>query len=48
MQSANEKAERYESLPDWIKARGYTGLAGADRYFEPYGDFVTLMGAPVV
>ena len=48
LQSANEKSDRLETMPDWIRARGYTGASGSDRYFEPYGDFITLTGAPVV
>lgn len=46
--SANEKQENFDVLPDWIQARGYRGGTSIDRYVAPYGPQLSLMGAPVV
>jgi hypothetical protein len=39
--AANANNESYESIPDWIQARGFNHSAG-NRYFHPYGSLLTL------
>lgn len=39
--AANANNESYESVPDWITARGFNNPASA-RYFHPYGSMLTL------
>lgn len=39
--AANANNESYESIPDWITARGFNHSA-SQRYFHPYGSLLTL------
>lgn len=39
--AANANNERYESIPDWIVARGFN-TTSAPRYFHPYGSMLAL------
>jgi len=39
--AANANNESYESIPDWIVARGFN-TASAQRYFHPYGSLLSL------
>lgn len=36
--AANSSNEQFESIPDWISARGYAGAQSYSRYIYPYGD----------
>lgn len=36
--AANTSNEQFESLPDWISGRGYSGATASARYVYPYGD----------
>lgn len=38
--AANANNESYESVPDWITARGFNGAAST-RYFHPYGSMLS-------
>jgi hypothetical protein len=41
--AANTSNEGFESIPDWIAARGYAGSqVQASRYIYPYGDLLTV------
>lgn len=42
--AANMNNESYESIPDWIMARGFNQSAAA-RYFHPYGGLLSLSTA---
>ena len=37
VEAANEKESEYESIPDWLLARGVSGGTGIERYFFPVG-----------
>lgn len=39
--AANSNNESYESIPDWIAARGFN-TASSPRYFHPYGSLLSL------
>lgn len=39
--AANSNNESYESIPDWIAARGFN-TTSTPRYFHPYGSLLTL------
>lgn len=39
--AANANNESYESIPDWIVARGFNHSSG-QRYFHPYGSLLAL------
>jgi hypothetical protein len=39
--AANMGVERFESLPDWITARGYSGGSPPTRYFYPFGSLLS-------
>lgn len=39
--AANSNNEFYESVPDWIAARGFTGY-NTQRYFHPYGSMLSV------
>lgn len=39
--AANANNERYESIPDWIVARGFN-TTSSPRYFHPYGSTLAL------
>lgn len=39
--AANANNESYESIPDWIMARGFNHST-SQRYFHPYGSMLTL------
>lgn len=43
--AANTNNERFESMPDWIAARGYSGSISSDRYFYPFGSLLTVANA---
>lgn len=47
-QSANEQQGTIETLPEWITTRGYKGSPSTTRYFAPFGEYLSMMGAPVV
>lgn len=40
-EAANEESYAVETIPDWIRARGY-GNPGDDRYYYPYGAFLEV------
>lgn len=42
VEAANEGSERFESIPDWLMARGYNN-PGDNRYYYPFG---TLLSNP--
>lgn len=42
--AANSNNESYESIPDWIMARGFNATS-PDRYFHPYGSLLTVTNA---
>jgi hypothetical protein len=42
--AANSNNETFESIPDWIAARGYN-TTNAPRYIYPYGGLLTATGA---
>lgn len=42
--AANANNESYESIPDWIVARGFNNPAST-RYFHPYGGMLTVSTA---
>ena len=39
--AANTSNEVFDTLPDWIRARGYGGNS-AERYFYPTGNLLTV------
>lgn len=39
--AANMGSENWESLPDWITARGYSGGSPPTRYFYPFGSLLS-------
>lgn len=39
--AANANNESYESIPDWIIARGFNGIS-TTRYFHPYGSLLSV------
>jgi methyltransferase-like protein len=39
--AANSNNETYESIPDWIAARGFNGM-NTQRYFHPYGSLLSV------
>ena len=39
--AANEDNENYESLPDWIRARGFNN-PGDDRFYYPFGSLLMV------
>lgn len=45
VRAANEKENSFESIPDWIAARGYSGAVSPTRYAYPLGGLLSL---PVV
>lgn len=40
--AANLSTERFESLPDWISARGFSDGALQSRYFYPFGSLLSV------
>lgn len=46
--AANEMQQVYDSVPEWIAARGYTGAILADRFIYPYGPMLIAPGAALV
>lgn len=42
--AANSNYEQYESIPDWIVARGFN-ITSSPRYFHPYGSLLSLTTA---
>lgn len=42
--AANSNNESYESIPDWIAARGFNH-SPTTRYFHPYGSLLSLTAA---
>lgn len=45
--AANEEENQYDSIPDWIAARGYGGSVAVSRFLYPYGPMINAgeMGA---
>jgi len=43
--AANMNNERFESLPDWITARGFTDGGSTIRYMYPYGGLLSVSNA---
>ena len=39
--AANTSNDTYESVPDWISQRGYSGTLAVNKYFYPYGGLLT-------
>lgn len=44
--AANTNNERYDSLPDWIVARGFTDAASQTRYLYPLGSLLSTEALP--
>jgi hypothetical protein len=40
--AGNTSNEQFDSIPDWIAARGYSGTTVSQRYIYPYGDLLTV------
>lgn len=40
--SSNSSNEKFDFIPDWIAARGYSGTYVAARYVYPYGDLLSV------
>lgn len=45
VEAANEGNDNYETVPDWIRARGYAN-PGDNRYYHPFGQLLTFAGTP--
>src|SRR5690606_2284091 len=45
---ANSQEDQYESIPDWIVARGYSQYNPVPRYVFPYGPLIAVAGADVI
>ena len=45
---ANTDENVYETIPDWIAARGYAGTSPATRYIYPYGPMINALEASAV
>jgi hypothetical protein len=45
---ANAQEDQYESIPDWIVARGYSQYNPVPRYVFPYGPLIAVAGADVI
>jgi len=39
-QASNTSMEQFDTVPDWISARGYAGTTLGQRYVYPYGDLL--------
>lgn len=48
MQSANDDNETFETMPDWITARGYSGSAPDTRFYFPDGPMISVTELPGV
>lgn len=46
--TANEMQRVFDSVPEWISARGYTGAVVVDRFVYPYGPLLIAPGAALV
>lgn len=44
--TANENVEQYETIPDWIAARGYAEAAPVTKFLYPYGPALSISGEP--
>lgn len=42
LSAANEDVNQYDSVPDWISMRGYSGSAPSQRYLYPYGPMISV------
>lgn len=42
VRAANDKVNSFESIPDWIAARGYSGAVSPTRYAYPSGELLSL------
>lgn len=42
--AANTNDETFESIPEWIAARGYSGISPATRFIFPQGDLLSIGG----
>lgn len=42
--AANEVSESYDSMPEWITARGYQDLAPSTRFMMPYSSLLSVTG----
>lgn len=40
--AANTSNERFDFIPDWISARGYSGTTITQRYVYPHGDLLSV------
>lgn len=40
----NSTDDEYQSVPEWITARGYSGAAPATRFIYPFGDLIQVTG----
>lgn len=40
--AANEEENQFDSVPDWISARGYSGSVTVSRYIYPYGPMINV------
>lgn len=45
--AANTDDQTFESIPEWIAARGYTSIAPQTRFIFPQGDLLSIGGANV-
>lgn len=46
--ASNTGENQYDTVPDWIAARGYAGVAPSQRYLHPYGPMIALNELPSV
>lgn len=42
VRSANEDVNEFDTVPDWLRARGYSGLSPSARYLYPYEPLISV------
>lgn len=45
LQDANASDVQFDTVPDWISARGYAGSSPSSRFIYPYGPMISVMEA---
>ncbi len=46
--AANSEENQFDSIPDWIAARGFSGAAPVSRFIYPYGPMISALEASAV
>lgn len=46
--NANIDDNQYDTVPDWLLARGYAGVTPSTRYYYPYGPMISVSEASAV